>query len=179
MKIPITYLIMVIVAGLTLGFLRQEYRETINTAEKEAKIQDARSIDNYCQGVKKITNLDFAMKRGIQHLDGKRYQQAAAVLDTGAKLNDDYRDSWFWAGYANLKDLEKRQKDISNNKQREILSRAKADLKQAYKIDPLYTETSKLLAVIAKSENNDKEMRLWYARYETVAGKKLSEITLK
>lgn len=176
-KIPITYLVLAVVCFVVLGVLRQEYRNTVNTAEKQERVERQKSIDKYCKNVK-ITDLNMAMKRGMQFFEAKKYQQAAAYFDGATSLDEHYRDSWFFGGYANLKDLESRQSSLPQTIQKEILVRAKTDLAQAQKIDPLYPETSRLLAAIAKSENNDKEMSLWYARYETITGKKVDDAVL-
>lgn len=175
-KIPITYLVLAILSFLVIGLLRQNYNNTVEKALKQAKLEEAKRIEEYCDNVDKISDFDFAIKRGEDFFEAGKYQQAAAVFDRATSFDKNYRDSWFWGGYAHLKDLENRKSELPQSKQREILEKAKADLEQAHKIDPLYTETIKLLAEISKSENNDKEKRLWYARYETVTGEKLSDV---
>lgn len=163
---------------MTLGVLRSQINNINVQATREAKIQDEKNVALFCQKAKNIKDLSFAMKRGMLFLKLKRYREASAILDQATTLDNNYRDSWFWAGYANLKDLENRQKELPRKDQDVILTRSKTDLAGAQRIDPLYPQTSQLMAAISKGENDDKGKSLWYARYETVSGKKSNMIEM-
>lgn len=174
MKIPLTYLILFILCFPVLIVLHNKMSDIQKEANLAAARQQSQNIANYQASVTKITDLNFAMRRGLQFLKNHDTQKATALLTQATTLDANYRDSWFYAGYAYLEDLKGRQRNLTNAQQHDLLAKAKTALTQAQKIDPLYAPTYQLLAAISQSEHNDNEKSLWYARYETVSGKKLS-----
>ncbi|MDO8513604.1 MAG: hypothetical protein Q7S37_03815 [bacterium] len=173
MKIPITYLILAVVVLLTISATRQNFIKINKEAESLAQIQQSKDIQLYAEHVKTLNDASFITKRGIGFLKKGQIELACAALEQGAKLDSNYRDASFYLGYAYLKELQNRQKELSLNERQDLLAKAKKALMKAQSIDPLYPMTNKLLAIISDSQNNDKEKRLWYARYDTVTGKKV------
>lgn len=177
MKIPVTYLILTLIVFGTLVWMRAGLKQINEVAIKSAMAQEVKDVKNYQTSVNKVTDVNFATKRGLQFLKNGDTQKATAMLAQATRLDQNYREAWFYAGYAYLEDLKKRQSYLSITERNKILDSAKYTLTQAQKIDPLYSMTYKLLAVISENENDDKSKSLWYARYETVTGAKLIETT--
>lgn len=169
MKIRVLYLVvgLVVIIGAVFGNIW--CKNIAAGAERQSKIAAARDLENFRKSVLKIDSAEYATQRGLKFLRNGKTQEACALLDRATKLDEKYRDSHFYLGYAYLKDIEKRKDELNQKEMCELLAAAKVSLGKAQKIDPLYPMTSKLLGLIAEMENNDNGKRLWYTRFNEVS----------
>ena len=165
---------MAVVVVVALIFTHGKLEKIDNEAKLRSKAEQEKSLQAFRENTKKLNNADECLKRGIKFLKNNESQKAVALLERTVDLNNTFRDPNFYLGYAYLKDLDMHNKDMSEDEKKSELTKAKKALLAAQRIDPLYPTTNKLLGIVAQSEHNDNEKRLWYARYDTVTGNVIS-----
>lgn len=177
MKIRLLYLITGFVVVVMFGVVKiQENKITGRASEYNILVYNE-SVENYRKNTINVKNGLLATKRGWRFLKDGKTEIAIALLERADKLEEDYRDAPLYLGYAYMQKVTESGKknyfdmvvELNNDEKQQLLNRAKDRLLVAQKIDPLNPLTNKLLGIVYKSLDNDKESELWYARYEEVS----------
>lgn len=180
MKIPITYLILVVmIVGAFLGvrFYSQKMMARVN---EEIQRENEANLAKYRENVQSQKDGVLATKRGLMWLKAEDPKRAIMILERARQLEPNYREAAVYLGYAHLQLINKSlakatwgmwQMTLTPDEQHNELLEAKEALVAGERIDPLWPLTNQLLGLTYEKLGDDKDAKLCYDRFKALGGK--------